>query len=365
MRGVPVAVLGILSVSGLIMFFASDAAGLTADAVSGAIARGEALQGGATARFDAEVEQAHPYRDAAVPVIAALRYGILRHGSPGVIVGREGWLFTDEELQHHPGDETRLRERLQYVKDVAAHLDHEFETPLVVVVVPSKARVAADFVPPYLEPAVAHDRTRWAVEALAEVDITVVDAAAALTPQDFFLRDTHWRPRGARRVARAVDQAMPGFHGFNERYELRRLAEQELEGDLLSFVPVGRWRGLLGLTKERFRPVEAVRVGTASAGGGLFDTPTIPITLVGTSYSADPRFGFEDALRATLQGDVLNVAEPAGGPFQPMETYLRGETITDVPPELVIWEIPERYLTLPSVDTPETPRSRTLDGRRR
>jgi len=333
--------------------------------VSEAVVQGEALEGGATARFDAEVERAHPYRDVAMPLIAAIRYGALRQGSPGVVVGRDGWLFTDEELQHHPGDDTRLRERLQYVTEVAAFLREEIETSLVVVLVPSKARIAAEYVPAYLRPAVSHHRLGAAVEMLTEADVTVVRAADTLTPADFFRRDTHWRPRGAVRVAGAVREVAGSLDEVDAAYQLRRLAQDELEGDLLSFVPVGRLRGSLGLTAEQFFPVETVLDGTAPGGSGLFDTPQIPIALVGTSYSADRRFGFEDALRGALHGDVLNVAEPAGGPFQPMETYLRGETISEVPPELVVWEIPERYLTLPTVDTPEAAGAGTLDGRPR
>ncbi len=364
-RGVPVVVLGLLSVSGLFLFFTSDAGGITAEAVSAAAVQGEALQGGITARFDAEVERAHPYRDVAMPLIAAVRYAALRQGSPGVVVGRDGWLFTDEELQHHTDDDTRLRERLQYIEQVSVYLNEEIGTSLVVVLVPSKARIAAEYVPSYLGPAVSHDRLKTATEELSEADVTVVPADATLRPGDFFRRDTHWRPRGAIRVAAAVREVTGSVLQSDAAYELRRPAQDRLEGDLLSFVPVGRLRGLLGLTAEHYSPVEAVPEGPTTEGGGLFDTPTIPIALVGTSYSADRRFGFEDALRGALQADVLNLAEPAGGPYQPMETYLQGETISDVPPEMVVWEIPERYLTLPTVDTPEAAGPGTLDGRRR
>jgi len=44
----------------------------------------------------------------------------------------------------------------------------------------------------------------------------------------------------------------------------------------------------------------------------------------------------------------MNVAEEGRGPFRPMQNYLDGDTISDVPPKIVIWEIPERYVTEPS-----------------
>jgi alginate O-acetyltransferase complex protein AlgJ len=71
------------------------------------------------------------------------------------------------------------------------------------------------------------------------------------------------------------------------------------------------------------------------------------VALVGTSYSQDERWGFADALKVALGADVLNVAARGEGPFAPMRAYLEGETVVDVPPELVVWEIPERYLTIP------------------
>ncbi|MFW5695073.1 MAG: alginate O-acetyltransferase AlgX-related protein [Alkalispirochaeta sp.] len=352
----PVFVLCLLSVSGLVLFFVGPTARETADAVARAVAEGDVVQGGISAHFDAEVERSHPYRDVAMPVIAALRYLILRQGSSGVVVGREGWLFSDEELQHHPGDAGRLRNRLQYVHDVAAYLDEVYGAHLAIVIVPSKARIAAARVPSYLRPTTAHERLRRAVEGLAASNMTVINAAEQISPKEFFRRDTHWRPGGAAKVAQALTTAIPEFNGFGTEYQLQHKPEETLPGDLLSFVPVGRWSDHLGLTAERFRPVEAVLGEDPSEGGGLFDTPEIPIALVGTSYSADQRFGFQAALQHALRGDVLNVAEPAGGPFGPMEAYLHGETIGEIPPQLVVWEIPERYLTIPTIGTPESPK---------
>lgn len=367
----PVLAVALVSLSGFVMFAVGDTVPAAADAVASELNREELVQGGVTARFDAEVERTHPLREAALPVVAAARYLLLRQGNPGVVVGRGEWLFTDEEFQHHARDDQRLQDRLQYIERVAALLDQRYGIPLVVVVVPSKARVAAEYVPPYLESAAVHRRLPRAVAALREAQITVVNAAEILSPEDFFRRDTHWRPGGARRVAESVRDAVTEsddseeggeFNGFGTSYRLSRGERRELQGDLLSFVPVGAWGGVLGLTAEGYRPLEAEQVGSGSNGGGLFDTPQIPLALVGTSYSADERFGFESALRAALEGDLLNLAEPAGGPFQPMQEFLQGDTIDEIPPEVVIWEVPERYLTLPETEAPEDPGTVALDG---
>jgi alginate O-acetyltransferase complex protein AlgJ len=80
---------------------------------------------------------------------------------------------------------------------------------------------------------------------------------------------------------------------------------------------------------------------------GLFDEVTIPVTLVGTSYSAGRPWNFDGALKEVLGADVLNVAAEGQGPLVPMQRYLDSPRFADAPPALVIWEIPERYVVLP------------------
>jgi alginate O-acetyltransferase complex protein AlgJ len=92
-----------------------------------------------------------------------------------------------------------------------------------------------------------------------------------------------------------------------------------------------------------------VTVGATESDEGLFDTLEIPVALVGTSYSATGVWNFDGALRDALEGDVLKVAEQGHGPFVPMEKYLSSPSIDDPRPQVVIWEIPERYL---GVDVP-------------
>ena len=49
-------------------------------------------------------------------------------------------------------------------------------------------------------------------------------------------------------------------------------------------------------------------------------------------------------MKENLKTDVLNAAEEGLGPFDTMKKYLDNEAFKSQPPELVIWEIPERYL---------------------
>jgi alginate O-acetyltransferase complex protein AlgJ len=107
----------------------------------------------------------------------------------------------------------------------------------------------------------------------------------------------------------------------------------------------------LGLEPENVRIVKTIPAETEHGSGGendqstLFSDNTPIVTLVGTSYSADPKWNFEGYLKEYLQTDVLNAAEQGLGPFETMKKYLQNESFLKTPPKLVIWEIPERYLT--------------------
>ncbi|MBX9755308.1 MAG: alginate O-acetyltransferase, partial [Pseudomonadaceae bacterium] len=93
----------------------------------------------------------------------------------------------------------------------------------------------------------------------------------------------------------------------------------------------------------------AVQQAEPAAGAGdLFSDSQVPVALVGTSYSANPRWNFLGALRQALGSDVLNYAEDGHGPLLPMLKYLQSAGLKDSPPQLVIWEFPERYLPMSS-----------------
>jgi alginate O-acetyltransferase complex protein AlgJ len=349
---------GIIFIGALAIGFGLVVVGLTSDglAVRGSAGSSSAralLDGTITAVADETVERAHPLRAAALAGLATVRYVVFSETLGEAVVGREGRLFTAEEFERHAGDDDRLRERVTEIIAVADVL-RQRGARLVVVLIPSKARMLSAHLPPRWAARAEHGRSGVAVDLLRREEILVVDLSAVLMSTSgteyFFARDTHWTPEGAAAAAEAIARAMEDAGALTEieRQVYRRELEtiEPVPGDLMSFLPVGRLRRLLGLPEEQARVYRADAPGPAT-GLGLFDELTIPVSLVGTSYSRDPRWGFESALKAAIAADVLNVAAEGEGPFEPMRAYLAGPTIDDVPPALVIWEIPERYLTLP------------------
>jgi alginate O-acetyltransferase complex protein AlgJ len=302
------------------------------------------LSGGLTRGFDGAYRQDLAHMDLSSGLIGAARYALLGEARTGALVGRDGWLFTAEETRPVPdaaglaaiaGTVQGIRDRLR-----AAGVD------LVVVPLPAKIDIDRDRSPdPAFGQALAALLDRFS-RHLADRGVAVVDARAALLAPDgavprFFATDTHWTPDGAQRVAAAVAAS-----GHLARGGLRfdRVAgdARPLTGDLIRFVTTDDLAPRLGLLPEMLTPiVQTPRDGAAD----IFGAGPADIVLVGTSYSANPDWGFADALMVALGRDVVSMAEPGKGPLRPMLDYLDSAAFRDAPPAAVIWEIPIRHLT--------------------
>jgi alginate O-acetyltransferase complex protein AlgJ len=173
-------------------------------------------------------------------------------------------------------------------------------------------------------------------------------------PESFLRTDTHWSPRGARIAAEAIATAIrqKGNIGLETQgFILEEQAPESLEGDLLRYVPAGPL--LEHFDFGRVEVPQHAAVARAADDGGesaLFGDVSLPVTLVGTSYSANGSWNFADYLKVALQSDLFNAADEGRGPFATMRDYLESEAYKTSPPQLVIWEIPERYIALPDAE---------------
>ena len=327
---------------------------------------GRLVSGEWTAGYQDRFEEELPLRDAAIHLWTALRFVLLREGRHGVVVGRDGWLFTAEEFMVDPDHERWFDRNVAFVAEVRDALGRR-GIDLVVAVVPAKARILAQADSSALgnhrKPAEAEALLPRIHAAFDDLGITAPDLAAPLAGHastrpgstgtsaggaaaPVFLRtDTHWTPHGARRAAEAV---APSVRGLLDRrasapveLDVQPLAAREHRGDLMSFLPLGPFAAPLGFPPETVWPWHAEAADAPAVG--LFDEVAVPVTLIGTSYSAGELWGFDTFLRAEVGTDVLNLAEEGRGPFAPMRDYLGGTVIDEVPPDVVIWEIPERY----------------------
>ena len=351
----PVAFFGYGIVANFAIVLGDDAGKLTD--LDGSVVRGEV-----TAHLSEAYAKAMPHRELAVAGLGAARYALLGEGRDGVVVGRDGWLFTDEEMlaASEPQVGQVVREAVAAQERLAA-----LGTRLIVVAVPAKVDVERQHAP--------DERAAWAMEqqqqrfvlALGAAGVNAVDARPALVEVDrvspaFWTRDTHWTPEGASAVAQAV--ARSGLVGLGEDTFLRRESQpEEVPGDLVSFVTSRGLAPSLGMEPETVVPYVAEATGGAAGGIFAVDAPQPEVVLVGTSYSADERWSFAPALTLALGRDVADRAEEGQGPIRPLRALLADPALAQDSPDTVIWEVPVRYLGDSSI-WPDAPQGLPRQG---
>lgn len=319
-----------------------------------------ALRGALTAKLDNVYRQSLPHRDPAIGVIGAMRYLALGEGRKGVVAGRDGWLFTAEEMRPAPASLDLPLDRIARVRDELAAKGAR----LVIVPVPGKLDVQVAEADPTLAEGIAGLYDRF-LAGLDRRGIPVLDARTALREEAsegraFFRTDTHWTPGGAKSVAREL--ARSGLVDRGETpFAVASVGVDRFTGDLVSFVTDDRMAPLVGLTQEIAAPYTAATQDDAAldifAGSGAGAT-----LLIGTSYSANPAWSFAEALKLALHRDVLNLAVEGQGPARPMLDYLAATEFSEAPPDVVIWEFPVRYLTDPTIWGDQGPVQRKVHG---
>lgn len=302
---------------------------------------------------DALYADALPHRPVAVGTLGALRFALLNEGREGVVGGRDGWLFTAEEArpaQPMPVPMAETVARMVQLRDRLAAQG----IALTVLPIPAKIDIARAFAPRNspAPDARAGDHARF-IAALDAAGIPAWDPRPLLQQAPtsaFFTTDTHWRVETAGRVAEALAQSAvipPG----TERFAVRASKAEVFTGDLVTFVTTERFAPLAGLAREKAEPfVAEIRLDLEAGGFDLFASPGAgAVALVGTSYSADPRWSFAEALKLALRRDVVNHADFGRGPVAPMLDFLervdRGEAMVNS----VLWEFPTRYLGDPAL----------------
>ena len=296
--------------------------------------------GNTTAYVDDLYSQSQPHRGVAQAALGALRYRLLGEGRDGVIVAGDGWLLSAEELRPRLPDpqETALHAE---ILDAAAQVQ-ALGGQVILLLLPTKAGVFG------IAGTTGSDAARDALIAkLQSHRVPFLNATPALqaVPQAFFKSDTHWTTEGAEAVAHHFASSFSSLKG-SDVYQRIKLTPENFTGDLVPFVTTAAVAPWIGIAQEQASPIEARGEGNAD---DLFaaDAPEA-YALVGTSYSANPRWSFTEALKLSLQHDVLNYAREGLGPLEPMQRYIEALKTGDAP-HTVIWEFPTRYLTDPEL----------------
>jgi alginate O-acetyltransferase complex protein AlgJ len=310
------------------------------------------LNGHWTKAVETHYDEEFPIKRLGTNLWAALDYKVFNEGRPGVILGKDQWLYTDEEFDAVANSEQNEADNLAIIQGVRDTLKKQ-GTQLVLAIVPAKTRLYPEHVGDN-KPATLH--TDLYQQFHAQVNQAGILAPDLLTPlqsakekgQVFLRTDTHWTPMGAEIVAQQLGDVISKQVPLNiepQNFVTEAKSTEPYKGDLTNFLPLDPlFTNLLpkpdDLQQRSTNPAQA----DAESGDALFADNSVAVGLVGTSYSANPNWNFAGALKQALHADVVNYAEDGHGPVLPMLKYLQTDAFKSSPPQVLIWEFPERYL---------------------
>ncbi|MGL4315614.1 MAG: alginate O-acetyltransferase [Pseudomonas sp.] len=313
------------------------------------------LNGKLTHAIEKHYDKNFPLKAFGTNVWAALDYSLFGEGRPGVVVGREDWLFTDEEFKPASNPQ-QLQDNWRLIAAVQEEFKRR-DIELVLALLPAKARLYPEQLaaarPVAAQQALyAQARALMQTQQLPGPDLLPALQQAKSAAAVFLRTDTHWTPHGAEVTAKALADYLAARGAWprgEQRFVTRTSDSQPHKGDLLSFLPMEPYFAALQPQAESLQPrhTEAAQAGAETAAD-LFGDAQPQVALVGTSYSANPKWNFAGALKQELGSDLLNYAEDGHGPLVPMLRLLQRERTETADLRLVIWEFPERYLMLPS-----------------
>jgi len=294
-------------------------------------------------------------KDVGTQFWALINYVVLKEGRKGVIIGDNSWLYTLEEFKDYSAAESNLSRNLEQVVAVAGHLKKQ-GIGLLVSLVPAKAEIYPEYTAGRRVAPIHNKIYDQALARFGAANIPTPDLRAALqnakshTPV-FLKSDTHWTIAGAQVVATSLAhtiraQQLAG-NLDSQMFENVEGRQRQFQGDLLNYIPLGTFSNWVSVSSDQFVEVSTEVKGSSASADDLFGDTSPEITLVGTSYSANPTWNFVGALRKSLGTDLVNHAQEGKGPFVPMQEYLSSSAFADSPPVLIIWEIPARFLAAP------------------
>ncbi len=306
------------------------------------------IDGNATRDLDALYKNGLPHRDPSVGVFGNARYTLLgraaRVSSSAMKAGssrRKNSSMSPRRGSRKPPTGSRPS---------AKQLEAE-GIKLVLAPLPAKSDIYAEELPSMMQSTAMSDAYGAFTAALRERGIAVADTRSALLKakpygQVFLKSDTHWTPNGAKATAEAIQTAIEaaGIDLPDQPVSAEWKPPVSIWGDLTKYVTSPDYAPRAGLSQENI-PIYRTSVSADAAGGDIFgDSSSVPVMLVGTSYSANENWSFPDFLRTSLSTDVVNVAKEGLGPGVPMLDLLAGSALEETKPDVVVWEFPVRYL---------------------
>lgn len=283
-------------------------------------------------------------RDPAVRLWANIQYQLFGEGRSGVVIGKDGWLYTNQEFLIPNDLSANLDNQLGKIVEVQRLL-REHGKQLIVLPVPMKLDIYAEHARAPVDPRALGLYERF-TSALGQRQVSTANIREAFKRQpgdaDLFVRtDTHWSPAGARLAAQELARQYPQLRG-DQPYQSAQVDEKTLKGDLLNYVQFAPQLAPAVFSAVTIPLYETTNDAQRVSEDALFGEQQQSLALVGTSYSKIDDWNFAGFLKEALQSDLISVAVEARGPFQAMDDFTASDLLGNPHIQTVIWEFPLR-----------------------
>ncbi|BBH45411.1 alginate O-acetyltransferase [Pseudomonas sp. KU43P] len=295
-------------------------------------------------KFEQAYDKRFFLRDPSVELWADAQFHLFGEGTKGVVLGKEGWLYTNQEYRVPYDLDANLASQLAQITKVQAQLA-EHGKQLVILPLPMKLDVYAAHAQQAFDPRVSSLYDRFVGELQSrQLDVVPLRSAFLANlngPQLFLKSDTHWSPEGARLSAYELARQRPQLLG-DQVYVSHKAGEKSVKGDLMNYLQFDHAR-----LAPQYGPNPIALYETLKAeqkADDLFAEQEQSLLLVGTSYSKIDDWNFVGFLKEALNRDLLSIAVEARGPFEAMNQFLASDQLANAQIDTVVWEFPLRTL---------------------
>lgn len=160
-----------------------------------------------------------------------------------------------------------------------------------------------------------------------------------------FKRDIHWKPEGAQLVAQIAAEELKKLPEYGTLPKVSTIsAKREPVGRSGTITEELRKLCKGDIEAEPYIPYQAERVAEQNADA-LFggETASIPVALLGTSFSGLDDFNFLPFLEENSKLEIANFAISGGGMFTSLISYLSSPFFHENIPPVMIWETQSIY----------------------
>lgn len=303
-------------------------------------------QDGSLARWlEEESQRRSRVRQSVLPSYSLLIFEGLGYVRNHLILGRQGWLFLRRRTEHFdPRDDVLLTQATELLSSLAQR-SAEAGHRLVILPIPRKSALAAQYLPPSVESKRHLDLQLPAILRASGLDIVDIlpmldDLPNVWGETPYYREDSHLTPSAmlgaAELIARHLDMWTPPEQRSTR---LRHLGQQPANHDLLGLAGIetnAMTRRLAHIEKRLdFEVLDSSgQTMKATTSGGQ-------ITLIGTSFSSCS--DFSTYLTHYLDQPVADLSDAGLDPIHELDALLEKEPSSPLP-RVIILEVPNYSL---------------------